>query len=462
MKTTVSIKMNVYELAVGMKVMDLDRPWIETDFMMQGFIIESQSEIDSLIRQCEYVYIEGGGDAQSRNLACGTMLSASSAQPSRCFGPKVDLGITEPQKGLRQSGSASSKAKAVKIRPPVHYINKIPFSQEIGNAEETYLSAKSIAEGIINGIRIGRSLNVSHIKKSVNSVVDSLLNNSNTLMWLAMIKSQNEGVAEHSLNVCILSVSFAMHLGHSLSEVEKIGLGGLLHDIGKSKIPTGLIEKQGQFSQAEKVMLRKHSTYARNLLMSQMHTEPSCIDTAHSHHERVDGSGYPRGLVSHQIPYYAKIVALTDTFDNLTNSSYGKSEMSSMDALEWISQKRNTYFDSELTDEFIKCIGAYSPGSIVELISGDIGVVVDSDEKSHSPSKVLLLKNLSKDDIKPKIITLAPPAVGGQVAGYGVKCELADGAYGIHIDAMIKKGLILHYPDTAETLGSSVYGGQLH
>jgi len=428
---TEEVKISVHELEIGMRVIRLDRPWIETNFPLQGFVIQSQDEIDSCIEQCKYVYI--GGKSEHKH----------QSELERRVNKKGLYARGKPQK----KGRPSVKSRQTSVpRKKVSYINKISIEKEISVAKSSYVFAKSTVNSIMDGIRIGRMIDMNQAREVVDNVVDSLLRNDEALLWLTKLKEKDEYTAEHSINVCILSVAFAKHLGHDKREIKKIGLGGFLHDVGKAKIPIEVLNKPGRFTDDEFEIMKSHPKFGRDLLMSLPESKHTSIDIAYNHHERIDGSGYPRGLVDHQIPYYAKIIALTDTYDAITSNRVYDTGRASMDALDIIYKCKGTQFDEELAVEFIKCIGIYPPGSIVELTNGEVGLVLShSSETKLRPRIILVLDDLKKQCTQ-KVVDLHKDALDSNKKAYTIARELPNGKYGVDIRKFIKEGLVFSNP----------------
>ena len=427
------IEIPVGKLKLGMHVVRLDRPWSETEFLIQGFIINNKEIIDALSEHCEYVYIE--------------------AKEEHLNEPKIERRIK--RKGLfsrktKQNDNTDSNASVKKegrqapptVKKKVTYINKITTEQEIPASKQAYRHAKTTVKNIMDGIRIGRMLDVNEARQVVDEIVDSVLRNKDALAWLTKIKNKDEYTAEHSLNVSILSATFARHLGHSEEEIKVIALGGLLHDVGKAKIPNEILNKEGRFTDEEFAIMKAHTTYGRNLLMSIPKKDFSTIDIAHSHHERVDGNGYPRQLKEHQIPYYAKIIALTDAYDAITSSRCYDKGRASMEALDIIYKCRGSQFDAELAVEFIKCIGIYPPGSIIELTSGEIAIVISTYPDNKLRPRIIIVLDSDKKIKKQKIVDLKKILSDQEGNSLSISREITNGTYGVKIEDYLSRGLI--------------------
>lgn len=153
-------------------------------------------------------------------------------------------------------------------------------------------------------------------------------------------------------------------------EIQNLALCGLLHDVGKTRIPIEILNKPSSLTDEEFALMRNHAVHGRTILMATGGSLQGAVDVAFSHHERVDGKGYPRGLPAQNIPYFAKIIALVDTYDAITSTRVYQKALASMHALEIIHKNRGTQFDAELADAFIRMVGIYPPGSIVEMLNG--------------------------------------------------------------------------------------------
>ncbi|MBU2709101.1 HD-GYP domain-containing protein [Zooshikella marina] len=388
-------KVSVDQLEIGMHVVRLDRPWVDTPFLLQGFIISTNDEIELLSQCCQYVYIEAKIVSQ-RNVLTGI-----------------------PQQR-------------------VQYINKVSFKSELRYAERQFQHIRSTAQDIMESVRIGRAINIKEAKYVVNECVESILRNDDALKWLSHIKNKDDYTAEHSMNVCILSAAFAKHLGFPKHEIERIALCGLLHDVGKAKIPDHILNKPGNFNLEELRVMQSHTTLGKKLLMSAGIEEAVAIDVAYAHHERLNGKGYPRGLRSHQIPFYAKIIAITDTYDAVTSTRCYKSSQSSIMALHIINKEKGTHFDSELVDEFIQCIGVYPPGALVEMSNGEVGVIAYSEPSTRLKPFVLLLLDEKKQAQRLRLIDLKKIDLDSSSQPYSIARELPCDAYGIKLGETVK------------------------
>lgn len=428
---------DVAELALGMHVVRLDRPWEETNFLLQGFVIRDRSEIQALRSQCEFVYIEGRIDRPE------PPPPTRDTEPARTSGGF--LGFFK--RGKKAARAREETTPKLPPRRRVTYINKVDTGTEMETAVIRFEDAQKTAKSIMSGLRLGRTLDLNNARTVVNSCVDSVLRNENALLLLTKIKNQDEYTAEHCINVSILSAAFGKHLGLLEGEIRNLALCGLLHDVGKVKIPDEVLNKPGALTPDEFREMRKHTTHGRTILMGTSQSLNTAVDVAYSHHERVDGQGYPRGLEAQQIPYFAKIVGLVDTYDAITSNRVYDTGRASMQALEIIHKHRDSQFDKELAEAFIQMIGVYPPGSIVEMLNGEVAIVVETHRKHKLKPRVLLVREADKSVMTPfRHLDLMQAPQDGAGQAYQIAREVPDGSHGIVLKEFVDQGLILSAP----------------
>ena len=229
------IEIPVNQLTLGMHVIRLDRPWLETDFQLQGFVIKDPSQIKRLAKQCQYVVIRSNSKSNS------TFTQTPNYDERRIKKQGLFARLFKKNKPLTKTKSVATYHHIANA-PPVPekriiYTDQIGTGKELPTAKITYDEAKNSVNHLMESIRVGRSVNVLESSKAVDHIVDSVIRNQDALRWLTKIKHQDAYTAEHSINVCILSATFARFLGHDEGEIRRIAISGLLHDVGKSRVP---------------------------------------------------------------------------------------------------------------------------------------------------------------------------------------------------------------------------------
>lgn len=390
-----TIRIHISELQIGMYVSQLDRPWLETPFLMQGFVIESLEDIEAVAEYSEHVWID--------------------AVRQEWVAPEVRGGVT------------AGKAKKTS------YINKVNARAEHAQAIEVYREARRMSRMLLNGLQFGSAINSAEAKATVKNCVQSVLRNPDALIWMSKIRSQDEYTAEHCLNVCILAIAFGRHLGRSEAELEKLGLCGLLHDVGKMRVPSDVLNKPSSLTEKEFDIIKAHTVHGRNLLMASKGIPNSVVDVAYSHHERIDGAGYPRQLNSSGISELAKIVAIVDAYDAMTADRCYSEGIPSTEALKIIFKDRGSHFDERLALEFIKSVGLYPPGTLVELVNGLVAIVFETNPKYRHLPSIIAVNQQDQPLEKRQLINLAEVEQGKLDKSFLIKRSLKDGSFGVSI-----------------------------
>lgn len=388
------VEIHVSKLEIGMRVVKLDRPWESTPFLMQGFVIHSKEDIVELQHQCDTVFIEVRIEQVKEFKEKYSTIAGSSLQ----------------DRSQKSSITSETLLGVPQSKQRVNYINKLSFNQAVTESKVTFDSARSLARSLLDSARVGLALDMDECRTTVEKVVDSVISNKDALRFLSMIKNKDEYTAEHSMNVCILSANFARYLGLQEFEMKLVALCGLLHDIGKARVPLEILNKREPFNKEEAHIMAEHTTYGRNILMATDGDQRHAVDVAHSHHERIDGKGYPRSLSARQIPYYAKLVCITDAYDAMTSERcYGKPKTSEQ-ALRIIASNAGKQFDPELAHAFIDCIGFYPVGGLVELSSGPLSIIFKpNDTQPDRPMLLVVTDETQKKLTQPRLLDLAKP-----------------------------------------------------
>ncbi|WP_394236006.1 HD-GYP domain-containing protein [Pseudomonas anguilliseptica] len=398
------VKVDAAQLTVGMYVVELDRPWTDTTFLFQGFRIHQQQDIRLLQEVCRYVWVD--------------------ARQSVTEHDQVTANIAQPE-----------------TLQPV--IAKVDFNLEMLQAAPTWNAAREESLRILQAVKLGQELDVEAVKAVIKDCVESILRNSAAMLWLARIKNSDEYTAEHSLRVSILSIALAKELGLPVYQLEQIGVCGMLHDVGKIKVPNEILNKPCALTAEELCIMQSHATEGRKLLMSNQQVTAATVDVAYSHHERLDGQGYPRGLNASKIPYFAKIIAVADSYDAINSDRVYSKGKSSLESLRILLEAVNSHFDEEIVDCFIRMVGIYPPGEIVELTNGEVGIIIGCPPGNKLKPRVLRVLDGQKQACKESIIDLGKTASDPSGKPYRIHEVHSSGAFGIHIDDYRSKGLIV-------------------
>lgn len=375
------LQINTNELKIGMYVAELDRPWLESPFLFQGFVIESDEDLDKLRECCEFVSVDGersrvnikaasgGGDAPARSEPANFHVGAAAA--------------------TRSTSKIAGKSRS-----------HTSFQVEYEHAREVRGQARNSTIKVLDDVRLGRSVDAGETRQVVGGLINTISRNASTALWLTNLRTKDAYIADHSINTSILAIAFARHLDLPKAEIATIGIGALLHDVGMMRVPNGILEKPDPLSDEEFAVVRRHPAEGHAVLKITQHLPDSCLRIVRSHHERLDGSGYPDGLKGEDIPVGALIVAVADVYDAMTADRPYRPGVSPQEALTTLHKEAADHFGRELIEKFIKCIGIYPIGSLVHLSNESLGIVMASNPKARLQPLVMLVRDAGGDMIK--------------------------------------------------------------
>jgi len=251
------------------------------------------------------------------------------------------------------------------------------IQDELRRVDKMYGEAVDYARGFMNDVRDGKPIDINDATPLVNGFIDSIFRNDSAAAAISKLKAFDEYTYTHCINVSILAVILGKKLGYSRETLETAGMAGMFHDVGKAVIPNRILNKPGKLTDEEMNIMRTHPLHGYKILKDQANTHEDIIRGAVEHHEKFDGSGYPRGLKGDQISEIARLIAVVDVYDALTSKRVYKDPMPPSKVLSMMYKWRISDFHPNIVEQFIKSLGVYPVGSFVRLTSGEYGVVVD-------------------------------------------------------------------------------------
>ncbi|GGF64329.1 HD-GYP domain-containing protein [Alteromonas lipolytica] len=257
---------------------------------------------------------------------------------------------------------------------------QVSLEAELVKAENLYQQGITLQKSLYDAVHAGTPFDDFVPAEFARALVSSLDRNPDALLLLSRIREKDTYLLEHSLNVGILSAHFARFLGMSQPEIEATAYTGLLHDLGKIKIPDEILHKPGRLTDNEMNVMKQHVQHGVDFLAA-MKIDSALIKVVSEHHERLDGLGYPYQLKDDEISYNGRILAITDMYDALTADRCYKAGMPSQKALQILMKDSETKLDATLLRQFIKCMGIYPMGSLVELSNQRVAMVMHQNEQ---------------------------------------------------------------------------------
>lgn len=380
------IKVDVTQLKKGMYVSELDRPWTETSFLLQGVFVNGSDEISQLKEFCEYVFV----DAEKSDQSLYPHLRSLS--------------------NLEQTAGNSKKSSASTHEAAEADLEQSNFKKELTIARKVHKRSRSYIDRALEDVRLGNAVDTDAAKDLVSEIANSITRSPHALMWLTNMKERDEYTSIHCMNVCVMAVTFGRTLGMDKADLEILGLGGLLHDLGKMRVPAEILNKPSRLTFEEFEVMKTHPMQGYKMLKEQADLPEEVLDIVKHHHERRNGKGYPSRLGGEMINLKTKIIAIVDVYDAITSDRCYHDAISPYDALKNMYEWVNEDFDKELIENFIKCLGIYPVGSVVKLNIGHVGLVVSASEKSKLRPIVMLIQNSKGERYStPKLVNLAHP-----------------------------------------------------
>lgn len=301
---------------------------------------------------------------------------------------------------LRQSGITtviisqdSNKEESVSDggKPVFDTDREDAYYMELRKAEEVHIKTIEAARDVLGSVRLGKRVNTKSIERVAEEIVESILRNPDALVSLAQIKGYDEYTFVHSVNVGILITSLANSIGYRRDLLLDVGVGGLLHDIGKMRVPEHILNKNGTYTQEEFSIMKKHPVHGLNILKESKNISDISKIIIAQHHERFNGKGYPKGVYGKQIHEAALIAAVADVYDAMTTDRVYRAAWLPQRALAMIFKGADTEYSRRIVELFTRHLGIYPVGSFVKLVSGEMGVVVRVDKGQILAPDILVL-----------------------------------------------------------------------
>ena len=360
------------ELVIGMYVAELDRPWEESPFPLQGFCIKSESEIELLRKLCKTVSID-------RHFQ-------RSVRPQDRSTGVLNL----------HPGDVTHDEKLPIPKRVVEYIDAHSCEAELEVAVEVHKNLSMRFRELFRPFKSSSDLHVEEMGEPITAMVESIIRNPNALAQLSLLKGRDSYTYNHCINMGIQAVVFGRHLGLVQQDLDALAWGAIFCDFGKASIPAELLNKSGRLSEEEFKIIKRHVTYSVDALQSIKSLTSKTLEMIHTHHERFNGSGYLKGFKGKEIPIFGRMAAIVDTYDAIINDRPYARAISPHEAIRELYELRDVAFQPELVEAFIQAIGVYPVGTLVELNTGQVGVVIAQNRVRHLKPKIMLILDESK------------------------------------------------------------------
>jgi len=464
------VKIELSGLKIGMYVSRLDRPWIDTPFLLEGLLVETIEDITDLKKACEYVYVDlmrgsaphptfilTGNDflLNTQEISNNPFAKKKGVQTRRIIKknqqkktpakeqPIESVKSRQVHKKNQQLSTINSYEENISGRSKHHYSVKKSFNDELKTASKLYEKLGTKLKAVEMDVKKGNQLNIDILMTDIEGLTDSVLRNPSAMSWVAHIRSLKESTGSRALNSSIWCCTFGRCLGLKKSAIETLTLGGLLLDIGKNKLSPKFLKLPRSLTAAEFRVMKMHVNFgveiikeaSRKSLNNNQYND--LIEMVADHHERADASGYPEGLKNQDISFFGRIAGIVDSFDAMTGirSNQGVESMSPNNAVNELYNLRGSKFQLELVQQFVHTVGIYPTGSLVEMKTGEVGVVIAVNPSNRLRPRLRIILDKNKQSLKAH----QEIDLGELKNNIAISQGLAHGAFGIDMAALFNQ-----------------------
>ncbi|MFZ4288811.1 HD-GYP domain-containing protein [Variovorax sp. HJSM1_2] len=378
-------RISVQQLRLGMYIEEFCGAWVEHPFWRSGFVLQKPQELDNILStSVREVWIDV---AKGVDVPAGT----------------VSLSKAEVEEQVDSELGQLADLDQRRNEP-------VALAREIHKAAKICALSKKAVSSMFQEARMGRAIDTVGVKTLVAEISDSVTRNAAAMISLARLKTADDYTYMHSVAVCALMVVLARQLGLNNAEVHSAGVAGLLHDLGKVQMPMAVLNKPGKLTDAEYQTIQDHPLRGYEMLCNAPGVDPVALDVCLHHHEKVDGSGYPKGLRDQEISLYAKMGAVCDVYDAITSNRPYKAGWDPAESLRKMAEWAPGHFDQKVFHAFVKSVGIFPTGSLVRLASGLLAIVIEQSTKSLMTPRVrAFYSTVTENRIMPKLIDLSAP-----------------------------------------------------
>ncbi|KAB2968324.1 HD-GYP domain-containing protein [Zoogloea sp.] len=497
------------DLRIGMFVSELDRPWLESPFLLQGFIIEDKETLAQLRALCRFVHVDrarSAGDAwrpepveppsammrrepvplaglvttaparrrpldffallKSLRSAAGEVGESAAAGAEEAPGRAPWVHIypgSEPARPVARGVSGNAGAAAAHVSRPFIYEDepgrasaagasrderpddeagafgslrqaepRVSVEEEIVTVLPVLVKAQGLLAEVARDVQNNLNPDLDRLRSVVSEMVLSVIRNPDALLWLLRLKQTDQYSYDHSLDVAAHVMIFGRALGLGEESVMALGMAGILQDVGKLRLPVRLLHKTGALSPREYEIFKTHVDFSLHIVSRCPQATPLMLEIIGRHHERCDGSGYPARLKGDELGVMAEIAGICDVYCAMTRARPYGSAASAQVALDAIRAQRGTRFSNSMVDQFVQCIGLYPVGTLVELNTGEVGVVIAQNRiRRLKPRVMILLGPDKKPNAYPPSLDLLYDPATATGEPYAISRALPPGSYGV-------------------------------
>jgi putative nucleotidyltransferase with HDIG domain len=373
-------RINTKQLKPGMFIEDMNCGWLRHPFLTNKITISDEEMIERIVKHgIREVYID------------------------------TEKGLTVTDAPTMEEVNRDIQAEMDRVaEAKPDPAPQVPIKDELKKAREIKKEAKKTIHNIMDDVRFGKQIETVKVESVVSNMVESIFRNQDALLSMGRLKKIDQYTYMHSMTVGVLMIAFGKHLGFDKDTLQKIGIGAMLHDIGKMNVPQELLTSDRKLLDHEYEIMKQHVVHSRTLLENTEGISETSIKIASQHHERIDGSGYPDGLKGEEISQLGKAASIADVYDAMTSKRKYQRRYEPTEVLRKLFEWSEHFYDKQMVQQFIRCVGIYPVGTLVRLESGMLAVVLKhGEEKLLQPTVKIVYNALKNRYAKPSVIDLS-------------------------------------------------------
>ncbi|QFU74278.1 HD-GYP domain-containing protein [Halioglobus maricola] len=380
------VKMPAMSLQPGMFVAELDRPWLETPFSLQGFVIQNTSEVLYVSKYVEHVFVD-----------------------AEYSGRPVFLNLAlEPTAGEGKK--------------------RLEIKEDLAHARICFDNAANTLDKVYESLRSGRTGDIETVQESITPLIESVFNNKEAVAALLRLRESDDYRYQHGISMAVWAAILGRQIGLHRDELETLALGCAMCDVGMTQLPADLLSQPQALSDQQLRIIHAHPKMGAELVAKNSDVSIEVLAIVENHHERVDGSGYPRGMEGSSIPVLARIAGLVDAYDAMITPRPYAPARTSHEAIQELMDGKGTLFQESLVEQFIQAIGLFPTGTLVELNSGEVGIVTRQNDTRRLKPEIIIVLDEEQKERDPCIVDLSLQDTGSE---RWITRELLPGSYGL-------------------------------
>ncbi|MBS1159030.1 MAG: Metal-dependent phosphohydrolase, subdomain [Proteobacteria bacterium] len=396
----------VAQLKIGMFVAEPDCAWTELPFALQGFVISRPEQIDVFQKKCRFVYVDRSRSLNEYFLAPKQGFDRA-LRPPACAAPGLDLELPLSRRAPAFEMHEATDQRKIRRRRFLEFLHKQNDSEhsralarELVYMEPRFDELQTALQRSFQAITAEKEIDLNSVREGVRDMSGSLRRNPDALLWLLRLKRLDQYSFDHAMDVSVYLLMLGTHIGWRGMRLVELGMAGMLQDVGKTQLPVDILAKSEPLTVEEQELIKSHVASSLEILIAQAHLPSEVLVIVSRHHERWDGSGYPRGLEFNQLGLAAEMAGLVDSFCAMLKNKPYRSALGHQEALEELYQQRDQQFSPALMEQFVQCVGLYPIGTLLELSSGEVGVVIQQNRVQRSRPRVLVMLDADKQEVR--------------------------------------------------------------